>query len=48
MIKHPKVRLILEDGTQYGVVSSEEALKIAIERGYDLVEISPDANPTGM
>lgn len=45
MIKHPKVRLILEDGTQYGVVSSEEALKIAIERGYDLVEISPDANP---
>jgi translation initiation factor IF-3 len=35
----------LEDGKQYGVVSSEEALKIAAERGYDLVEISPDANP---
>jgi translation initiation factor IF-3 len=45
MIKHPKIRLILEDGKQYGVVSSEEALKIAFERGYDLVEISPDANP---
>lgn len=35
----------MEDGKQYGVVSSEEALKIAAERGYDLVEISPDANP---
>jgi len=45
MIKHQKLRLILEDGTQYGIVSSEEALKIALERGYDLVEISPDANP---
>jgi translation initiation factor IF-3 len=45
MIRHPKLRLILEDGKQYGIVSSEEALKIALERGYDLVEISPDANP---
>ena len=45
MIRYPKVRLILEDGKQYGVVSSAEALKIAFERGFDLVEISPDANP---
>jgi translation initiation factor IF-3 len=39
------VRLILSDGSQKGVVSIEEALKIAYEEGYDLVEIAPNATP---
>jgi translation initiation factor IF-3 len=39
------VRLILEDGKQAGIVSIDEALKIAQERGYDLVEIAPNAKP---
>ena len=39
------MRLILEDGSQHGLVSSQEALEIARERGYDLVEISPTAKP---
>ncbi|MBC7196869.1 MAG: translation initiation factor IF-3 [Deferribacterales bacterium] len=40
-----EVRLILSDGSQKGVVSIEEALKIAYEEGYDLVEIAPNATP---
>ncbi|ADR19231.1 translation initiation factor IF-3 [Calditerrivibrio nitroreducens] len=40
-----EVRLILEDGKQAGIVSIDEALKIAQERGYDLVEIAPNAKP---
>jgi len=39
------VRLILSDGSQKGVVSIEEALKIAYDEGYDLVEIAPNATP---
>lgn len=39
------MRLILSDGSQKGVVSIEEALKIAYEEGYDLVEIAPNATP---
>ena len=33
------------DGEQMGIVSSEEALKIADAQGLDLVKISPQANP---
>lgn len=44
-INHPEIRLILEDGSQHGVVSSREALEIAKTRGYDLVEISATAKP---
>ena len=44
-ISYPEVRLILDDGTQYGIVSSREALAIAQERGFDLLEISPMAKP---
>lgn len=44
-IKAPKVRLIDADGKQVGVVSSKEALNSAQDAGYDLVEISPQADP---
>ncbi len=39
------VRLIGEDGTQFGVVSTKEAMEKAEEAGLDLVLISPTANP---
>lgn len=45
MITHEQVRLIDESGEQLGVVSSEEARKIALERNLDLVEIAPQAKP---
>ncbi|HHF7345633.1 TPA: translation initiation factor IF-3 [Legionella feeleii] len=44
-INVPEVRLIDVDGNQVGVVSTREALRAAEEGGYDLVEISPTANP---
>jgi translation initiation factor IF-3 len=34
-----------EDGSQVGVVSTREALNLAQQRGLDLVEISPHAQP---
>ena len=41
----PEVRLIDEEGQQVGVVNPRDALKMAKERGLDLVEISPGASP---
>lgn len=40
-----EVRLIGEDGEQLGIVSGEEANRIAAEKGLDLVKISPNAKP---
>lgn len=45
MIRHEQLRLIDEAGTQLGVVSASEALSLAMEKGLDLVEISPNAHP---
>jgi translation initiation factor IF-3 len=39
------VRLILDDGSQRGVVSIKEALALAAESGLDLVEVAPGAAP---
>ena len=44
-IRDKEIRLIGETGEQLGIVSSEEALNIAEERGLDLVKISPQAVP---
>ncbi|MBI4280710.1 translation initiation factor IF-3 [Candidatus Uhrbacteria bacterium] len=44
-IRAPEVRLIDEEGKNLGVISTAEALKIAGEREYDLVEVSPKAQP---
>ena len=41
----PEVRVILDDGTQLGVMPTYEALRTAEERGLDLVEVSPKAVP---
>ena len=40
-----EVRLIGAEGQQLGIMSSQEALKIADEQGLDLVKISPQAVP---
>jgi translation initiation factor IF-3 len=41
----PEVRLIGADGSQLGVVSIKEAIRVSEESEADLVEVSPDANP---
>jgi translation initiation factor IF-3 len=41
----PQVRLIDEDGSQLGIKQINEALQISQEKGKDLVEIAPQANP---
>lgn len=40
-----EVRLIGVDGEQLGIMSAEDALRIAIERELDLVKIAPGSNP---
>jgi translation initiation factor IF-3 len=44
-IRVPQVRLIDTTGEQIGIVPTREALRMALEKGYDLVEISPTAKP---
>ena len=40
-----EVRCVGDDGQVYGVMSSREALEIAVQEDLDLVLISPNANP---
>lgn len=44
-ITDKEVRMIDEDGTQLGIMSSSDAMKIAIEKDLDLVKIAPTSNP---
>ncbi|MDY5819971.1 MAG: translation initiation factor IF-3 [Candidatus Borkfalkiaceae bacterium] len=44
-IKDREVRLIGADGSQLGIVSSAEALRLAEEQNLDLVKIAAQANP---
>lgn len=44
-IRAKELRVIGSNGEQIGIVSREEALRLAAEAGVDLVEISPTANP---
>ncbi|MEI8215784.1 MAG: translation initiation factor IF-3 [Eubacteriales bacterium] len=44
-IRDKEVRLIDSDGGQLGIVSTEKAMEIALEKKLDLVMISPTANP---
>jgi translation initiation factor IF-3 len=44
-IRVPEVRLIGADGSQLGVVSTGEALRMAQEVGLDLVEVNAKADP---
>ncbi len=45
MVRFREVRLVGQNGTQYGVISSREANRIAQEEGYDLVCVAPKAKP---
>lgn len=40
-----KIRLIDETGANVGIVATEKAVALALERGYDLVEVFPKADP---
>jgi translation initiation factor IF-3 len=44
LIKAKQIRVIGDEG-QVGIMDIESALKVAAERGLDLVEVSPDADP---
>lgn len=44
-IRVSPVRVIDSDGTQLGVMQTANALRVAQERGFDLVEVAPDGEP---
>lgn len=44
-IRAPQVRVIDEEGGMLGVMTVPEALRIAEDRGLDLLEIAPTASP---
>jgi translation initiation factor IF-3 len=44
-IRVSEVRLVDEDGSQIGVVKTDEALAMAAERDLDLVEVAPESRP---
>ena len=44
-IRVPELRILLEDGSNLGVLSLSDALKKAEELGADLIETAPGANP---
>ena len=44
-IRDKEIRLIGDDGEQLGIMAPSEALRIADEKGLDLVKISPQAVP---
>jgi len=44
-IRVPQVRVVLEDGSSPGVMSTRDAMQMAQSAGLDLVEINPRSNP---
>jgi translation initiation factor IF-3 len=44
-IRVSEVRLVDEDGSQIGVIPTDEALKLAHDRDLDLVEVAPQSRP---
>lgn len=44
-IRIREIRVIGEDGAQLGIMAPEQAMAIAEEKGLDLVEIAPTAQP---
>jgi translation initiation factor IF-3 len=44
-IREKEIRVIADDNTQLGVISTSDALRMAEEKELDLVMISPNANP---
>jgi translation initiation factor IF-3 len=44
-IRAREVRVIDDQGEQLGILDTRDAVKLAEERGLDLVEVAPNANP---
>ena len=44
-IRATQVQVISDDGDNLGTLSTQEAINIAKQKGLDLIEISPNANP---
>jgi translation initiation factor IF-3 len=44
-IRVPEVRVVDEDGSPLGIMPTRDALKIAQDKGLDLVEVASQANP---
>ena len=44
-IKAPMIRVIDDDGKMLGVFQVADSVKMAFEKGLDLIEIAPEANP---
>lgn len=44
-IRDKEVRVIDNDGTQLGIMKTEDALRLSFEKKLDLVNIAPTANP---
>jgi translation initiation factor IF-3 len=45
MISAKSVRVISDDGSQLGILPTHEAIQFANEKGLDLVEVAPTADP---
>ena len=44
-IRAIEIRVIAEDGAQLGIMTPSQAVRMAEEKGLDVVEVSPTANP---
>ncbi|HID08229.1 MAG TPA: translation initiation factor IF-3, partial [Armatimonadetes bacterium] len=44
-IRVPRVRVIDENGQQLGIMPTRRAIRIARNRGLDLIEVAPRASP---
>ena len=40
-----EVLVVLDDGERLGIMPVREAVEVALERGVDLVEVAPNAQP---
>ena len=45
MIRVREVRVVGQDGSQLGIMVTAEALQLAEEQGFDLVEVAPNEKP---
>jgi len=45
MISAKSVRVISDDGSQLGILPTQEAIELANDKGLDLVEVAPNADP---
>lgn len=44
-IRVPEVQVIGDDGTQLGTMKTSDAMKLALEKNLDLVEVGPNTQP---